>query len=91
MKITLYVRMSDPYAQMERVLTDLRLPYELRFKGECPEIGQHIVVTASPVLIIDGRCTFVSPQFAPEAFKVLVQSCTEDIQVATDSGAKSEL
>ena len=89
MNITLYVRKSDIYAEMERVLTDLRMPYELRFKEEHAEIGHHIGVTASPVLIVDGRCTFVSPQVAPEAFKLLVQSCTGDSQGATDAGAKS--
>lgn len=83
MNITLYVRKSDPYAQMERVLMDLRIPYELRFKEEHPEIGQHVGITESPVLIVDGRCTFVSPGLTPEVFKLLVQSCMENLSEAT--------
>ena len=90
MTITLYVRKSDPYAQMQQVLTELRMPYELRFKEEHPEIGRHIGITESPVLIVDGRCTFVSPEITPEVFKLLLQSCSEDSDTAGDTGAKHE-
>lgn len=85
MKITLYVRKSDPYAQMERILTELMMPYELRFQEEHPEIGRHIGVSESPVLVVDGRCTFVSPGITPEVFKLLVQSCVEDYEGAPDA------
>jgi len=90
MTITLYVRKSDPYAQMEQVLTELRMPYALRFKEEHPEIDQRLGVTESPVLIVDRHCTFVSPGITPEVFKLLVQSCTEDSDRAGDTGAKHE-
>lgn len=87
MTITLYVRKSDPYARMEQVLMELRMPYELRFKEDHPEIGRQIGVTESPVLIVDGRCTFVSPGITPEVFRLLVQSCSEDPHGARDAGA----
>jgi hypothetical protein len=90
MTITLYVRKSDPYAQMEQVLTDLRMSYALCFKEENPEMGRHLGITESPVLVIDGRCTFVSPEITPEVFRLLVQSCTEDSDRAGDTGAKHE-
>ena len=88
MTITLYVRKSDPYAQMEQVLTELRMPYALRFKEEHPEIGQRLGVTESPVLIVDGRCTFVSPGITPEVFKLLLQSCVESLPGAASDGAE---
>jgi len=88
MNITLYVRQSDPTAQMEQVLKDLRLPYALCFKGEHPEIDQHIGITESPVLIVDGRCTFVSPEITPEIFKLLLQSCAENLPGETSYDAE---
>jgi len=85
MEITLYVRKSDPYVQMERILTELMMPYELRFQEEHPEIGRHMGMTESPVLIVDGRCTFLSPGITSEVFKLLVQSCVEDYEGAPDT------
>ena len=88
MNITLYVRKSDPYTQIEQVLTDLRVPYALRFKEEHPEIGQQLGVTESPVLIVDGRCAFVSPEITPEVFRLLLQSCVESLPGATSDNAE---
>lgn len=68
MKVTLYVRKSDLYVQMERILTELMMPYELRFQEEHPEIGRHMGMTESRVLIVDGRFTFLSPGVTSEVF-----------------------
>jgi hypothetical protein len=90
MEITLYVRKSDPYVQMERILTELMMPYELRFQEEYLEIGRHMGMTESLVLIVDGRCTFLSPGITPEVFKLLVQSCVEDYEGAPDTVKKRD-
>lgn len=83
MDITLYVsRSDDAYAQMEHVLEQLGIPYALHFKDEDPDIESWLGVPHLPVLVVDGRCTFFSPDVTTEEFKVLIQSClvAEDIE-----------
>ena len=75
MDITLYVSRSDAYAPMEHVLEQLGMPYALRFKDEDSHIEPWLALPHLPVLVIDGRCTFFSPDVTPEELKVLIQSC----------------
>lgn len=77
MKISLYVKKSDAYQQLESVLAELKLPYELRFKEDYPDDARRIGATESPLLVVDGRCTFLSSHLASEELRLLLQSCTE--------------
>lgn len=47
---------------MEQMFRELRLPYQLYFTDEMLEVGVQIGTRRSPVLVIDGRCTFLSSQ-----------------------------
>lgn len=60
---------------MEHVLEQLGMPYALRFKDEDLHIEPWLALPHLPVLFIDGRCTFFSPDVTPEELKVFIQSC----------------
>lgn len=90
MKITLYVKKSDPHPQMAQVLNELMMPFELCFKEEQPESCRHLAMTESPVLVVNERRSFVAPGLPPEVFKLLVQSCVEAAEEDADAMNRSD-
>lgn len=86
MNIALYVQKLDAYEQMEQVLRELMLPYQLYFTDELLEVGVQVGTRRSPVLVIDGRCTFLSPHIEAEEFRMLVNACIETVEVTHHTG-----
>jgi len=86
MNIALYVQKSDAYDQMEQVLRELMLPYQLYFTDELLEADVQVGKRRSPVLVIDGRCTFLSPHIEADEFRMLVHACIEAAEIAHHTG-----
>lgn len=82
MEIILYLNRSDTCAQMEHILEGFELPYVLHYKEEDPEIQPWLGLPHSPVLAVNGSCTFFSPHISAEEFEALIRSCliAEDIK-----------